>query len=80
MIIDLDKIRPMPKLGTLPISEEGSVRLAVNEGVPVFRSSDAVQARIEQLLLERQDRSLSAEEQEELDRYEEIDDFLSFVN
>ena len=42
--------------------------------------TSAVQNRIEELLEKQQDASLNAEEEQELDCYEEIDDYLSFVN
>ncbi len=71
-----------PKLKSLPASlpTEGAVRIELSEGIPIFRASSAVQNRIEELLEKQQDASLSAEEEQELDSYEEIDDYLSFVN
>ena len=66
----------LPK--TLPI--EGAVRIELEEGVPIFRATDAVRSRIEELLFKRRETPLSQEEEEELDSYEEIDDYLSFVN
>jgi hypothetical protein len=71
-----------PKLHTLPMSLplEGAVRIQLEEGVPIFRATDAVQGRIEELLSKQQDGPLSSEEERELDLYEEIDDYLSFVN
>jgi hypothetical protein len=56
------------------------VRIELEEGVPVFRASGAVRARLEALLLKQQMARLGAEEERELDRYEEVDDYLSFVN
>jgi hypothetical protein len=50
------------------------------EGIPIFRASSLVQTRIEALLAKQQDKPLSLEEEEELDCYEEVDDYLSFVN
>ncbi|MDF5713907.1 MAG: hypothetical protein PUP93_08445 [Rhizonema sp. NSF051] len=71
-----------PKLKSLPASlpTEGAVRIELSEGIPIFRASSAVQNRIEELLEKQQDALLSAEEEQELDSYEEIDDYLSFVN
>jgi len=46
----------------------------------VFRASGSIQARVEELLLKQHQAQLSIEEEEELDRYEEVDDYLSFVN
>ncbi len=50
------------------------------EGIPIFRASSLVQTWIEALLAKQQDNPLSLEEEEELDCYEEVDDYLSFVN
>jgi hypothetical protein len=72
----------LPNLRELPSSLplEGAVRLELEEGIPIFRASMLVQDRIEQLLFKQKDSSLSHEEERELDSYEEIDDYLSFVN
>jgi len=71
-----------PKLNNLPASLpiEGAVRIELEEGVPVFRASQAVQTRVESLLSKQQSSQLTPEEEQELDRYEEIDDYLSFLN
>jgi uncharacterized protein YcbK (DUF882 family) len=73
---------PLPNLRKLPKSmpDDGAISIALVEGVPVFRASSKVQARIETLLSHQQDSSLTSEEDEELDRYEEIDDYLSHLN
>jgi predicted ATPase len=63
---------------TLPI--EGAVRIDLEEGIPMFRASMVVQNHIEALLAKQQIAPLNAEEEQELDCYEEIDDYLSFVN
>ena len=75
-------IRPLPRLRALPatLPLEGAVRIELEEGVPIFRASKSIQARIEKLLLKEQEMGLTAKEKEELDRYEEIDDYLSFIN
>ena len=72
----------MPKLDRLPaaLPIEGAVRIELEEGMPIFRASETVQTRIEALLLKQQDSSLSSDDEKELDCYEEIDDYLSFVN
>lgn len=59
---------------------DGAVRIVLEEGVPIFRVSSEVQVRIEELLSQQTEKALSAEEERELDSYEEIDDYLSFVN
>lgn len=72
----------LPKLHSLPTSlpMEGAVRIELEEGVPVLRASQVVQARVESLLSKQQSSQLTVEEEQELDRYEEIDDYLSFLN
>jgi hypothetical protein len=72
----------LPKLQQLPtnLPIEGAVRIELEEGIPIFRASSFVQGRIEALLSKQQDSSLDMEEERELDCYEEIDDYLSFVN
>ena len=71
-----------PKLHKLPatLPLEGAVRIDLAEGIPIFRASSTVQNRIETLLSKQKDAHLTPEEEEELDCYEEIDDYLSFVN
>ncbi|PSR18745.1 hypothetical protein C8255_05850 [filamentous cyanobacterium CCP3] len=72
----------LPQLQTLPASlpVEGAVNIVLEESIPVFRASQIVQQRIEALLDKQSEDRLSPEEVAELDRYEEIDDYLSFVN
>jgi hypothetical protein len=75
-------VYPLPRLQSLPASLplERAVRIELAEGLPVFKASRLIQDRIEELLLKQRDSRLRTEEQKELDRYEEIDDYLSFVN
>jgi hypothetical protein len=70
------------KLHHLPMSLpiEGAVQIELEEGIPVFRASSTVQDHIEELLAKQQTAPLNVEEEQELDCYEEIDDYLSFVN
>jgi hypothetical protein len=70
------------KLQHLPMSLpiEGAVRIELEEGILIFRASSTVQDHIEALLAKQQTAPLNAEEEQELDCYEEIDDYLSFVN
>lgn len=73
---------PIPKLSnlssTLPL--DGAITLEFQQGIPIFRASTSVQKRIEKLLDKQRELSLTAAEKEELTQYEEIDDYLSFVN
>lgn len=73
---------PLPKLNTLPttLPIDGAVRIELEEGVPIFRASQEVQNRIEELLEKQKVTDLSVDEEHELDSYEEIDDYLNFVN
>ena len=75
-------IQPLPPLQSLPamLPLEGAVRIELEEGIPVFRASDVIQERIEDLIEKQRRGRLSRAETEELDRYEEIDDYLSVVN
>jgi hypothetical protein len=72
----------LPKLenlrDTLPI--EGAVRIELVEGIPIFKASTVVKNRIQELLDKQQTLPLNPEEEQELNLYEEIDDYLSFVN
>ena len=72
----------LPKLenlrDTLPI--EGPVRIKLVEGIPIFKASTAVKNRIQELLDKQQTLPLNPDEEQELNLYEEIDDYLSFVN
>jgi hypothetical protein len=72
----------LPKLKNLPegFSTEGALRIELEEGVPIFRASSLVQSRIQDLLAKQQETILNSDEEQELDCYEEIDDYLSFVN
>ena len=59
---------------------DGAVRIELEEGIPIFRVSNNVQTRIEELLFKQKETPLNQDEEHELDSYEEIDDYLSFVN
>jgi hypothetical protein len=72
----LPKLRFFPQ--NLPL--EGAVRIELVEGFPIFRAASIIQNRIEALLAKQQNDTLNSEEEEELDCYEDIDDYLSFVN
>ena len=72
----------LPKLNHLPIALpiEGAVQIELEEGVAIFRASRLVCDRIEALIAQQQEGLLNPAEIEELDCYEKIDDYLSFVN
>ena len=71
----------LPKLKRFPVSlpSEALVRIELQEGILIFKATRAVQKRIE-LLLAKQHEGLTKAEREELDGYEELDDYLSFAN
>jgi hypothetical protein len=76
------KLDLLSKLQTLPKSlpQEGAICLELQEGLPIFRASNEVQAHIEALLEKQQSASITPEEEEELDAYEAMDDYISLVN
>jgi hypothetical protein len=80
--MSLHPIYPLPKLDHLPLSLslDGVVGLELSDGIPVLRVSAAVQRRPSFLLRKQQEVPLSPQETHELDRYEDIDDYLSFLN
>lgn len=50
------------------------------EGIPIFRASSTIRERIDALLAKPKQIQINAEEEKELDLYEDIDDRLSLVN
>jgi hypothetical protein len=72
----------LPKLQNLPntFPLEGAIRIELVAGIPIFRASSPVCDRIEELLAKQTTSLLNSEEEQELDLYEEIDDYLSFIN
>ena len=73
---------PFPRLANLPSSvpSDSLVSIELQEGVPVFRASSYVQNKIDVLLRKQRDTKLTKDETDEIERYEEIDDYLSYVN
>lgn len=80
--MSVSEIHPIPQLKKLPatLPLDNAVRIELEEGVPIFRAASSVQKRIELLLEKQKDSSLTNGELQELDLYEEVDDYLSFVN
>ena len=56
------------------------VQIELQNGIPIFRAPQQIQTRIETLLDKRKEIPLTEPEEQELDSYTEIDDYLSFVN
>ena len=75
-------IQPIPQLQFLPttLPLENTVSIESQEGIPILRAAFTIQERIESLLDKQKESSLTESEIEELDLYEEVDDYLSFVN
>ena len=78
----INSIETVPKLYGLPVSlpRDSAVEIEVEESILVFRVSKIAQENIESLLDKQKASKLTDSEETELDRYEEIDDYLSFLN
>lgn len=78
----IDASKPFPKLKKLPDSMpgDGAISIDLVEGIPVFRAAKVVQERIYHLLDKQKSEGLSTDEEQELDIYHEIDDYLSYFN
>jgi len=72
----------LPQLKRFPLMlpADNLVRIELQEGIPIFKATRAVQKRIELLLAKQRQEGLTTAEREELDGYEELDDYLSFAN
>lgn len=70
------------KLDNLPptFPKEEAISIELVEGIPILKASQKVQTRIENLLFKQQQTLLNPQEEEELDNYEDLDDYLSLVN
>jgi len=69
-------ITTLPK--NLPL--DGAIAITLQDGVMIFRASQKIQQRIENLLDKREETPLTETEEQELDDFAAIDDYLSFVN
>jgi uncharacterized protein YnzC (UPF0291/DUF896 family) len=69
-------------LTTLPknLPLDGAIAITLQDGVMIFRASQNIQQRIENLLDKREETRLTETEEQELDDFAAIDDYLSFVN
>jgi len=74
--------QPVPSLSGLPktLPRERAIEIELEQGVLIFRASQSAQERIEALLAKERESQLTSGEQQELRQYEEIDDYLSFLN
>jgi hypothetical protein len=57
-----------------------NLRVERQDGLSVFKFTDAAQERLEDLLTRRKDAGLSAEEQAELDALAELDRIFTYIN
>jgi len=73
-------VLPQLKNITKNLSLEGIISIEITENLPTFRASSVITNRIEKLIEKQKKCELEPQEEQELDCYEEIDDYLSFVN
>lgn len=78
----MNRTQSAPTIHNLPRSlpRDGAVNLELESGVPVLRASPATQNRVEDLLQKQKDSPLTSDEEQELEQYEDIDDYLSYLN
>lgn len=74
--------QPVPTLSDLPVTlpRKGAIEIELEQGVLIFRVSEIVQNRIETLLDKHRASSLTPDEEQELRRYEDLDDYMSYLN
>ncbi len=74
--------RQVPRINALPAGmlPESAIRIELEEGALIFKASESVNERIEDLLSKEKQGLLTAFEINELNQFEEIDDYLSFLN
>ncbi|MFN7944839.1 MAG: hypothetical protein U0Z53_05770 [Blastocatellia bacterium] len=75
-------LQPVPVLHALPVTlpSEGAIDIELEQGVLIFRASQPIRDRIAVLLRKQFESTLTADEEDELQQYEEIDDYLSYLN
>ena len=59
---------------------EAHLQVARQDGLTVFKFTDAAQVRLEDLLARRKDIGLTAEEQADLDALAELDRIFTYIN
>lgn len=75
-------LEAVPTLEKLPatLPRAGAIELELEQGVLIFRVAPTVQERIETLLDKQRSATLAPVEAEELQQYEDVDDYLSYLN
>ncbi len=79
---EIMRLQPVPVLHALPVTlpGEGAIDIELEQGVLIFRASQPIRERIEELLRRQRESILTADEEDELQQYEEVDDYLSYLN
>jgi hypothetical protein len=74
--------QPVPRLSNLPatLPRQGAIEIELEQGALIFRISPVAQSRIEDLLDKQRAAQLTSAEEQELQQYEDIDDYLSYLN
>jgi hypothetical protein len=82
MSMKINPTHTLPPLHDLPsaLRGEGSIAVELEQGVLILRVSKSVQVRIEALLDKQRTSTLSPAEENELQQYEDVDDYLSLLN
>lgn len=75
-------LEAVPTSEKLPVTmpRSGAIDLELEQGVLIFRVTPIVQERIETLLDKQRSAALTPAEAEELQQYEVVDDYLSYLN
>ncbi len=78
----MNHIQPVPMLNGLPrgLQHDGAISIELDGGVPILRASQTAQDRIEDLLQKQKTALLTPDEEQELQQYEDVDDYLSYLN
>ncbi len=81
-MMDMGMAYALPEIknlaNSLPL--EGAFIMDLQDGIPVFRASNHIRDRVEFLLFKEKESELTDNETMEFNQYEEMDDFLSFLN
>ena len=78
----VNRTQSVPTLRDLPkaLRGEGAIGVELEQGVLILRVSKAAQNRIESLLRKQRTSKLTPAEENELNQYEDVDDYLSSLN
>jgi hypothetical protein len=78
----MNRIQPVPTLNGLPrgLQQDGAITIELDGGILVFRASQTVQTCVADLLQKQKSSQLMPDEEQELRQYEDVDDYLSYLN